>query len=89
MSYYQCSKCGNVDHIFGHHGAKDTAEQMDIEYLGEIPLHVSIRSTSDLGKPITVSDAASPYAAPFFTIAKRVMEKLQQQDIPPPKIIME
>ena len=62
---------------------------MDIEFLGEIPLHVDIRKTSDEGRPIAVSDAASANAQPFFNIAKRVLEKLNEEQVEQPSIIIE
>ena len=49
MSYFQCPHCGTRSDIFGHGGARHEAERLGVPFLGEIPLHMSIRTTSDAG----------------------------------------
>ncbi|KAK9817145.1 hypothetical protein WJX72_010281 [[Myrmecia] bisecta] len=77
MSYYQCPSCGHQEHIFGDGGAKRTAQEMQMELLGQIPLHISIRETSDAGAPIVASNPGSPSAQAYSKLADRVWEKLQ------------
>ncbi len=76
MSYYVCPKCGDRAHIFGHGGARETAQKLGVDFLGEVPLDIAIRETSDQGRPITVSDPDSPHAAAFRDIASKVAAKL-------------
>ncbi|WP_119165099.1 iron-sulfur cluster carrier protein ApbC [Algihabitans albus] len=76
MSLYICPSCGHEAHIFGHGGAKREAEKLGMEFLGELPLTIEIRETSDGGQPIVVSHPQSAYAQSYLTIAKRVWEKL-------------
>lgn len=76
MSYYICEKCGTRAEIFGHEGAKQTAQKMGETFLGEIPLHLSIRENADNGTPIVYADETSPYAQAYLDIAKRIIEKL-------------
>jgi Mrp family chromosome partitioning ATPase len=76
MSYHVCSNCGHVEHIFSHGGAKSEAAKMGVEFLGELPLHISIRETSDGGKPIVVSDPASEHAKAYQAIADKVWAKV-------------
>jgi ATP-binding protein involved in chromosome partitioning len=76
MSHYICPSCGHRDEIFGHGGAKRTAEELSADFLGEIPLDLKIRETSDGGTPITVADPNSPHAAAYRAIAQQIMEKL-------------
>ncbi len=52
MSTFVCPHCGKESHIFGHGGARETAAQLGVDFLGEIPLVMSIRETSDAGTPI-------------------------------------
>ena len=52
MSYFQCPHCGTRSDIFGHGGARHEAERLAVPFLGEIPLHMSIRATSDSGTPV-------------------------------------
>ncbi len=80
MSYFQCPECGHRAHIFSHGGARREAERLGVDFLGEIPLDVAIRETSDGGRPIVVSDPESPHAKAFRTIAERIWEKLASAD---------
>jgi ATP-binding protein involved in chromosome partitioning len=76
MSYHVCSNCGHVEHVFSHGGAKAEAAKMGVEFLGELPLHIAIRETSDGGRPIVVSDPTSEHAKAYRAIADRVWAKL-------------
>jgi ATP-binding protein involved in chromosome partitioning len=79
MSYYVCPKCGDRAEIFAHGGARKEAERLGTEFLGEIPLDIMIRETSDGGRPIVVSHPDSPHAVAYRRIADRIWEKLQAQ----------
>jgi len=88
MSLYICPQCGHEAHIFGHGGARETAAELGAEFLGEIPLHLSIRETSDAGQPIVVSAPSSPQAQAYMAIAARISEKLASANAkPPPRIV--
>ncbi|HEY8875034.1 MAG TPA: iron-sulfur cluster carrier protein ApbC [Stellaceae bacterium] len=76
MSYFLCPHCGERSDIFSHGGARREAERLGTDFLGEIPLDMAIRETSDDGRPITVSQPNSPYAQTFRAIAARVWEKV-------------
>jgi len=78
MSYYKCPKCDHKEHIFGAEGAQRTAKNMDIPFLGEIPIELAIRETSDSGKPIVISQPQSSSAIIFNEIAKKVLQRLQE-----------
>lgn len=77
MSYYVCPKCGDRAEIFGHGGAKTEADRMGMDFLGEVPLHISIRETSDGGTPIVSSDPDSEHAKAYKSIADRVWDKIE------------
>ena len=47
MSYYLCPKCGHRDELFDHGGAATAARDLDVPFLGEIPLNAKIRAYSD------------------------------------------
>ena len=76
MSYFSCPSCGHVSHVFSHGGARKVADQLGMEFLGEVPLDLAIRETSDGGQPIVISQPESPHAEAFMAIAKRVAEKV-------------
>ena len=76
MSYYCCPNCGHEAHIFGHGGAKAEAERLGTPFLGEVPLDIEIRETSDAGTPIVVNHADSPHAQAYLAIARNVWQAL-------------
>jgi len=77
MSYYICPKCGDEAHIFGHGGAKAEAARLSADFLGEVPLDIAIRQTSDAGEPIVISKPNSPHAKVYMEIARKVWDKVQ------------
>jgi ATP-binding protein involved in chromosome partitioning len=80
MSFYVCPKCGNRDHIFDHGGAHRTADELQAEFLGEVPLDLKIRLTSDGGTPIVAAEPDSPHAQAYMAIAQRIWDKLTGAD---------
>lgn len=77
MSYFQCPHCGTRSDIFGHGGARHEAERLGVPFLGEVPLHMSIRVTSDSGTPVVDSEPDGPHAAIYRAIGAKVREQLQ------------
>ena len=77
MSYFQCPHCGTRSDIFGHGGARQEAERLAVPFLGEIPLHMSIRATSDAGTPVVESEPDGPHAAIYRAIGAKVRDQLQ------------
>jgi ATP-binding protein involved in chromosome partitioning len=77
MSYFQCPHCGTKSDIFGHGGARHEAEKLGVPFLGEIPLHMSIRATSDSGNPVVHSEPDGPHAAIYRAIGAKVRDQLQ------------
>jgi ATP-binding protein involved in chromosome partitioning len=76
MSYFACPNCGHESPIFSRGGARREAEKLGMEFLGELPLDMAIRETSDGGRPIVVSQPESPHAGAYVAIARRVWEKV-------------
>ncbi|MBO6758860.1 MAG: Mrp/NBP35 family ATP-binding protein [Roseibium sp.] len=76
MSYFLCPDCGGRHDIFGHGGAREEAEKLGVPFLGEVPLNMQIRETSDAGTPVVVSDPDSPQAGIYKDIASKVMGEL-------------
>jgi ATP-binding protein involved in chromosome partitioning len=89
MSMFVCSGCGAEHDIFGHGGAKLTAEKLGAPFLGEIPLVPRIRETSDAGTPISISAPDSAEALAFLEVAKKVKASLESASKPAPKIVIE
>jgi ATP-binding protein involved in chromosome partitioning len=80
MSYFLCPNCGHQSDIFGHGGARSEAERLGVDFLGEIPLHLDIRETSDGGQPIVISRPETEHAAVYRAIADKVWQRLTSAD---------
>ena len=74
MAGYICPKCGEISDPFGAGGAEAAAGQLDLPFLGRIPLDIAIRQTSDSGQPIAAIDC--PQAAAFRAIASKILAQL-------------
>ncbi|QEX21287.1 iron-sulfur cluster carrier protein [Hypericibacter adhaerens] len=89
MSYFLCPHCGERSDVFSHGGARREAEKLGVEFLGELPLDMAIRETSDGGHPIVVSQPESPHAKTFRAIAERVWAKLAGAQRTAPRIVLQ
>jgi ATP-binding protein involved in chromosome partitioning len=77
MSYFLCPHCGGRSDIFGHGGARKEAETLGVPFLGEAPLDIAIRETSDAGKPIVATRPDSSHAKVYREIARAVKARLE------------
>jgi ATP-binding protein involved in chromosome partitioning len=69
MAYYENN--GQRDYIFGKDGGKVLAEQLEVEFIGEIPLLTSIREGADNGQPVA-SEGSDVEISTFETIARQL-----------------
>ena len=76
MSYFLCPHCGQRSDVFAHGGARHEAEAQGVPFLGEAPLHMLIRETSDGGRPVVASAPDSPQAQAYLEIAEKVRAAL-------------
>jgi ATP-binding protein involved in chromosome partitioning len=89
MSFFCCPNCGHRTDIFGHGGARVEAAQLGIEFLGEIPLLLEIRTASDAGTPIAADSPDSEAAKAYDTLARRVWDKVLKPAAAGPRIVIE
>lgn len=91
MSGFCCPTCNHVTPIFGHGGARQEAERRGIPFLGEIPLDILIRETSDDGRPIVASDPDSIHAQRYTDIARQLWQSITTGAAtkPAPRIVIE
>ena len=78
MSYFLCPDCGGRHDIFGHGGARDEATRIGVPFLGEVPLAMPIRETSDAGQPVVATAADGPHAKIYLDIAAKVRARLNE-----------
>ena len=91
MSSFCCPACGTVTPIFGTGGARAEAEALGVPFLGEVPLHLDIRATSDAGQPIVASEPEGHHAAIYLKMAAEISAGLMRGGAvrPPPRIVIE
>ena len=77
MSYFLCPTCGTRSDIFGHGGAQKEAERLGVPFLGEVPLHMSIREKSDAGLPVVATVPDGDHARIYRDIAGKVLAQLR------------
>ena len=79
MAVHVCEKCGHVEHIFGEEGGKRLAAEYNMDYLGALPLNLSIRVQADNGRPSVVSDPDGEIAGLYKSVARQVAVKIAQR----------
>jgi ATP-binding protein involved in chromosome partitioning len=91
MSYFLCPSCGTRSDIFGHGGARHEAERLGVPFLGEVPLHMSIREKSDAGLPVVATEPDGVHARIYRDIAGKVLAQLSGKaaNRVAPKIVIE
>jgi len=90
MSYFVCPQCGTRSDIFSHGGARHEAERLGVPFLGEVPLHMTIREKSDSGLPVVATQPDSEHARVYRGIASRVRDALKgAPSRAAPKIVIE
>ncbi|CAG8527074.1 27914_t:CDS:2 [Dentiscutata erythropus] len=76
MSVFTCPNCQHKVHIFGQNGVLKTSKEMDLDYLGDIPLDTDICELSDFGTPVVVTKPDSFNAQCYKEVAKKIMNKI-------------
>jgi ATP-binding protein involved in chromosome partitioning len=90
MSYYCCPNCGHRAELFGHGGARAEAARLGVDFLGEIPLLLDIRTAADAGTPIAASAPDSDAAKAYADLAHRVWAKVSGTAAPKaPRIVID
>ena len=79
MAVHRCTQCGHEEHIFGAGGGQRMAEEYKVDYLGGLPLSLSIREQADSGCPTVVAAPDSAEAATYRAIARRIAVKVAEQ----------
>jgi len=91
MATFVCPNCGHTSHIFGHGGARLEAQRLGVPFLGEVPLNMVIRETSDAGRPVVATDPDGPQARVYREIAAKLWANLSGAPAgrTAPKIVIE
>jgi len=76
MSYFECPHCGHESDIFGRGGGEQMAADLNVPFLGRVPIYQPIREGGDSGVPLMVSEPDSPAARAFVAVAERTAAQL-------------
>ncbi len=87
MSYFQCTNCDTKHEIFGNGGAKAEAQKLGVPFLNEIPLDISLRTSSDDGNPIVHKEPNSIISKKYMEIGSQIIKTIKLSERPSPRII--
>jgi len=79
MSTHTCSNCGHTEAVFGHGGGEKMCKDFGVDFLGALPLTMSIREQADSGRPTVVADPDGPVAKVYKEIARKVAVKVAER----------
>ena len=88
MAYFKSSDSETKHYIFGEAGVKYLSKDLNINFLGEIPIFKSLREASDFGRPGSLQESTD-VSNIFDDISKNVVEQLliRNKELPPTKIV--
>jgi len=81
MSFFECPECHHRSEIFSHGGGEMAAKQLNLDFLGAIPIELKVRTGGDSGQPITAIDPEHPVSKAFKAIAEKLANKLLKQNL--------
>ena len=87
MSYFQCTNCDTKHEIFGNGGAKAEAQKLGVPFLNEIPLDISLRTSSDDGNPIVHKEPNSIISQKYMEIGSKIIKTIELEEKTSPRII--
>jgi ATP-binding protein involved in chromosome partitioning len=76
MSYHRCTHCHHESDLFGHGGGEAMASEMNVPFLGRLPIYQPIREGGDTGVPLVVAEPASDAARAFLSVAERTAAQI-------------
>ena len=88
MSYFLCNSCNSKHDIFGHGGARKEAEKLGVSFLGEIPIDINLRTTSDESVPLFAKDPNNSISIIYKKIAKHIVKEIEKKEVVNPKIVI-
>ena len=79
MSTHICSNCGHAEAIFGAGGGEKMCGEYGVDFLGGLPLTMSIREQADSGRPTVIADPDGPVALIYKDIARKIAVKVAEK----------
>jgi len=79
MSGFVCPHCGKITYIFGKDGGKNAAKELNVDFLGALPLDIRVRELSDAGRPFIVEYPDAEVSKAFMAIVEKIIQKVSKQ----------
>lgn len=79
MSTHICSNCGHAEHIFGAGGGERMCADYGVDFLGALPLQLSVREQMDAGRPTVAAEPDGAITAQYRTIARKIAARVAQK----------
>ncbi|HTD04889.1 iron-sulfur cluster carrier protein ApbC [Undibacterium sp.] len=79
MSVHVCTNCGHAEPIFGEGGGQKMCGEYGVDFLGGLPLTMSIREQADSGRPTVVADPDGKIAMIYKEIARKLAIKVAEK----------
>ncbi|XP_055356201.1 iron-sulfur protein NUBPL-like [Paramacrobiotus metropolitanus] len=79
MSVFQCPKCHEQTHIFGHESIQNMCQELNLDILASIPLDIRIREASDKGEPILITDPEASLSKAYMQLAEEVVRRIPEK----------
>jgi ATP-binding protein involved in chromosome partitioning len=76
MSHYACPKCGHEADLFGHGAGEALAGEMNVPFLGRVPIYQPVREGGDSGHPIVIAEPESAAARAFVGVAEQAAAQI-------------
>ena len=89
MSCFLCPSCGTRSDIFSHGGARQEADRLGVPFLGEVPLHMTIRENLISVSPVVATEPDGQHAKIYREIAAKVRDQIRGSARVTPKIVIE
>ncbi len=81
MSYFVAPDTGQRYDIFGHGGGAEMAQEVGVDFLGEVPLEPAVREGGDEGRPIVVRAPDSAAATAIREVARKVAAAISVRNL--------
>jgi len=78
MSYLVCPHCNERVDVFSTGGGERTAREMNVYFLGAVPLDPVVRAGGDSGKPVALNNGNDAHGAVFLELARKTMARIQE-----------
>ncbi len=79
MSYFACPSCSTETDLFGRGGGQRLAEQIEVPFLGAVPIAEPVRAAGDVGTPIVLSAPDHAVARAIGAVAEQVAAQVSIQ----------